>query len=184
MCSPVQIVKKTNIQKLTVSAVMLAFCLVLPFFAGQMPEIGNMLCPMHIPVLLCGFICGWQYGLAVGLVAPLLRSFLFFSPPFFPQAVSMSVELMVYGLITGILYKKFPKKNLYIYLNLIIAMLSGRAAWGLARFIIYGLGYTEFSFGLFLSGAFVQAVPGIMIQLIVIPLVVMVLNRIKFRNFS
>lgn len=175
--------KKTKIQKLTASAVLLAFCQILPFVTGQVPEIGNMLCPMHIPVLLCGFLCGWQYGVSVGFVAPLLRSFLFLSPPLFPQAVSMAFELAAYGLVSGILNRIFPEKNVYIYLNLLISMLSGRAVWGLVRFLIYGLGYTEFSFNLFLAGAFVDAIPGIIIQLILIPLIVIALRHIEKRNF-
>ena len=79
-----------NNKKLVLSALFLAIALVLPFLTGQIPEIGSMLCPMHIPVLLCGFFCGWQYGLAVGFVAPLLRSFLFGVPYLYPMAVSMA----------------------------------------------------------------------------------------------
>ena len=86
-----------NIQKLTYSALYLAIALVLPFLTGQIPQIGSMLCPMHIPALLCGFVCGWGWGLAVGFIAPLLRSVLFGMPDMFPTAVSMAFELAVYG---------------------------------------------------------------------------------------
>ena len=109
---------KSKIQKLAASAVLLAMCIVLPFITGQIPEIGNMLCPMHIPVLLCGFICGWQYGAVTGFIAPLLRSFLFASPPLFPQAVSMAFELLTYGTVSGLLSKKMPDKSFYVYFNL------------------------------------------------------------------
>ncbi len=175
---------KLNIQRLTVSAVSLALCVVLPFISGQVPEIGNMLCPMHIPVLLCGFICGWQYGAVTGFIAPLLRSFLFFAPPLFPQAVSMAFELLTYGLVSGILSKRLPDKNIFIYLNLVISMLSGRVVWGVVRFIIHGLGYTQFSFKMFVLGAFADAVPGILIQLIIVPLVVIALRRYRLKVLS
>ncbi len=174
---------KLNIQRLTFSAFSLALCIVLPFITGQLPEIGNMLCPMHIPVLLCGFICGWQYGAVVGFSAPLLRSFLFFAPPLFPQAVSMTFELAVYGLMTGLLSRILPKKNAYIYISLIISMLCGRLVWGTVRFLIYGLGYTEFSVKLFFAGAFLEAIPGIIIQLVLVPIIVIILRRAKSRDY-
>lgn len=173
-----------NVHKITASAVSLALCLVLPFVTGQVPEIGNMLCPMHIPVMLCGFLCGWQYGLVIGFIAPLLRSFVFFAPPLFPQAVSMAFELAAYGFMTGILTTSLPNKIIFIYVNLIVSMLAGRAVWGLVRFVIYGLGYTEFSLSLFFAGAFAQAVPGIIIQLILVPIIVIALRRINSKNFS
>ena len=168
---------KSKIQRLAASAVLLAMCIVLPFITGQIPEIGNMLCPMHIPVLLCGFLCGWQYGAVTGFIAPLLRSFLFASPPLFPQAVSMAFELLTYGTVSRLLSKKLPDKSFYVYFNLIISMFSGRIVWGLVRFIIQGIGYTDFSFSLFIAGAFSNAVPGILIQLIVVPIVVIALRR-------
>lgn len=168
---------QSKIQRLAASAVLLAMCIVLPFITGQIPEIGNMLCPMHIPVLLCGFLCGWQYGAVTGFIAPLLRSFLFASPPLFPQAVSMAFELLTYGMVSGLLSKKLPDKSFYVYFNLIISMFSGRIVWGLVRFIIQGIGYTDFSFSLFIAGAFSNAVPGILIQLIVVPIIVIALRR-------
>ncbi len=175
---------KSNIQRLAASAVSLALCFVLPFVTGQVPEIGNMLCPMHIPVLLCGSLCGWQFGAVTGFVAPLFRSFIFASPPLFPQAISMSFELLTYGLLSGLMSKILPDKNIYVYLNLVISMLSGRAVWGLVRFIIQGLGYTEFSLNLFLAGAFTNAVPGIIIQIIVVPLIVIAVKRSRLWNIS
>lgn len=173
-----------SVHRITASAFLLAICLVLPFVTGQVPEIGNMLCPMHIPVMLCGFLCGWQYGLVTGFIAPLLRSFVFFAPPLFPQAVSMAFELAVYGFMTGFLTKHLPSKPAFIYVNLIVSMLAGRAVWGLVRFVIYGLGYTEFSLSLFFAGAFAQAVPGIIIQLILVPIIVIALRRVNSKSFS
>ncbi len=173
-----------KVQKLTASAVSLALCMLLPFVTGQVPEIGNMLCPMHIPVMLCGFLCGWQYGLLVGFVAPLLRSFIFGAPILFPQAVSMAFELAVYGFMTGFFNKRLPQKTVLIYFNLIVSMIAGRIVWGLVRLIIYGLGYSQFSVSMFIAGAFAQAIPGIILQLIIIPIIVIAVKRINSKNIS
>ena len=91
--------KHTALKKLVLSALFMAIGLILPFFTGQIPAIGKMLLPMHIPVLLCGLICGWQYGLGVGFVLPLLRSLLFNFPAMYPNAVSMAFELALYGAV-------------------------------------------------------------------------------------
>ena len=106
------------------AALCLALCMVLPFLTGQIPQIGSALSPMHIPVLLCGFICGWPYGLAVGILAPLLRFMLFGMPPIFPTGIAMAFELAAYGMATGLLYKKLPKTIPNIYTSLIVSMLA------------------------------------------------------------
>ncbi|MBR5960180.1 MAG: ECF transporter S component [Clostridia bacterium] len=166
-----------QIRKLTYAALFLALAIVLPFLTGQIPEIGSMLCPMHIPVLLCGFLCGWPWGLAVGFIAPLLRSVLFGAPPMFPGAVAMAFELAVYGAVSGLLYRLLPKKKWSIYASLIIAMLAGRAVWGIVRLILAGLSGKGFTWAAFLAGAFTNAVPGIILQIVLIPVLVMILDR-------
>lgn len=171
--------KPEQIRKLTFSALYLAISLVLPFLTGQLPEIGAMLCPMHIPVLLCGFVCGWQWGLAVGFIAPLLRSVMFGMPQMFPTGVAMAFELAAYGAFSGILYKVLPKKNVYIYVSLIAAMVLGRAVWGAVRFAIAGLTASEFPFSAFLAGAITTAIPGIVLHIILIPILVMVLKKAR-----
>lgn len=170
---------KNQIKKITLSGMFLALCLALPFLTGQLPQLGSALSPMHIPVLLCGFVCGWQYGLAVGFIAPLLRFALFGMPPLFPVGVSMAFELAAYGLLAGLLYKALPKRAPYIYVSLVISMLAGRAVWGAVRFIIAGLNNTEFSFMMFLEGAFITAVPGIILHLALIPLIIIALRKAK-----
>ena len=62
----VVLMNKQHIKKLTYSAICLALCLVLPFLTGQIPQIGSALCPMHLPVLLAGFLCGPWWAAAVG----------------------------------------------------------------------------------------------------------------------
>ena len=166
-----------SIQKLVLSAVCLALCMVLPFLTGQIPEIGNMLCPMHIPVLLCGFICGPAWAAVVGAVAPLLRFALFGMPPLFPTGVAMCVELSVYGAVSGLLYRLLPRKAINVYVSLAAAMLLGRIVWGVVRLAIAGVTDATFTWAAFMAGAFTQAVPGILLHLLLIPLIVLALER-------
>lgn len=170
---------KKTVKNLTLSAMFLALCMILPFITGGVPRIGNAISPMHIPVLICGFVCGWQYGAAVGFIAPLMRSLLFSMPTMYPIAVSMAFELAAYGLLCGLLYKAFPKKNVYIYPALIISMLGGRAVWGIARYIMAGLSGSEFSMAMFVAGAFTQAVPAIICHILLVPPVVMAFKKTK-----
>lgn len=163
--------------KLTYSAVCLALALVLPLLTGQIPQIGQALCPMHIPVFLCGFLCGWPWGLAVGFIAPLLRSALFGMPPIFPTACAMAFELAAYGFLSGILYKLLPKKTGNIYVTLLIAMIGGRIVWGLARYVFAGIQGSEFTFAAFLAGAVTNAIPGIILHIILVPVIIIALKR-------
>ena len=170
---------RTKLIKMILAALFLALAYVMPFLTGQIPEIGAMLCPLHIPVLLCGFICGWQWGLTIGFVAPLFRSLTLGMPPLFPTAVCMAFELAAYGAIAGIMHRLLPKRKPFIYCSLLIAMIIGRLIWGAAMFICLGISGSGFTFSAFLAGAFVNAVPGIIVQLVLVPLLVMVLDNQK-----
>lgn len=169
--------KQENIRNLCLSAMFLALAFILPFFTGQIPQIGGMLCPMHIPVLLCGFICGGPWGLAVGFTAPLLRSLIIGAPTLFPKAVAMAFELAGYGFFSGMFNRIFPKTKPFIYLSLVLSMISGRLIWGIAQFSFMGLGASEFNLSMFWAGAFANAVPGIIVQLIIIPFLVMLARK-------
>jgi len=149
----------------------------MPFLTGQIPEIGAMLCPLHIPVLLCGFICGWPWGLAVGFIAPLFRSLTLGMPPFFPKAVCMAFELAAYGAISGLMHRILPRKKPYIYASLLTAMILGRLVWGATMFVCMGVNGGSFTFAAFLAGAVTNAIPGIILQIVLIPVLVMVLDR-------
>ena len=166
-------------RKLTYAALFLALALVLPFLTGQIPEIGKMLSPMHIPVLLCGFLCGWPWGLAVGFIAPLLRSVLFGVPVMFPGAVAMAFELAVYGALSGLLYSILPRETRSIYVTLIVSMIAGRVVWGVVRWILAGLSGSSFTWELFIAGAVTNAVPGIILHIVLIPVLVIVLERAR-----
>ena len=168
-------------KKMVTAAFFLALGIVMPFLTGQIPGIGSRLLPMHIPVLLCGFVCGWQYGLLVGLVTPILRSAMFGMPLMMPAAVSMAFELAVYGAVTGVCYRKLPRKNASIYISLVTAMIAGRLVWGLVSIPLYGIagGGKAFSWQMFAAGGFINAIPGIILQIVLIPVIVMALQRAK-----
>ena len=166
-----------NLRKLIYSAMCLALCLVLPFLTGQIPEIGKALSPMHIPVFLCGFLCGWPWAPAVGMIAPILRSLLFGMPKIYPDAVCMMFELATYGLVAGLLYKALPRKTRSIYVTLLIGMVAGRIVWGIAKWALLGLAGTPFTMQMFLAGAIFNAVPGIILHIVLIPVIVMALNK-------
>ena len=170
---------KQNIQtkKITYSAMFLALAFVLPFFTGQIPQIGSMLCPMHFPILLCGYLCGGVWGALVGFLAPLLRSMILGMPIMFPSAICMAFELATYGFVAGKLYRNLNQNKRYIYISLILAMILGRLIWGMAMFICLGLNSNNFGLTSFFTGAIANAIPGIILQLIIIPVLVMIMSK-------
>lgn len=177
--------KKKSVLNLTLSAMFIAIGLILPFFTGQIPQIGNMLLPMHIPVLLCGLICGWQYGLAVGIVLPPLRYVLFGMPVLFPTGIAMAFELATYGTVIGLAYSRSRWQCVIsLYRCMILAMLAGRVVWGIMQVLLLGLGGSSFTWQMFMAGAFLNAIPGIVLQLIIIPAIMVALNRTGLVQFT
>ena len=171
-------------RNVVLAALFLALAFVLPMVTGHLPQVGNMLCPMHFPILLCGFVLGGPWGLAVGFAAPLLRSVLFGMPPMFPVAISMAFELATYGLVIGWLYGHSRWQCVKsLYRSLIGAMLAGRLVWGVVRIVLLGIGSVPFGWQLFLAGAFFNAIPGIILQLVMIPALMVALNKAKIVPF-
>lgn len=168
---------KQNLKKLVYAALCLALCMVLPLLTGQIPQIGKALSPMHIPVLLCGFLCGWPWGLAVGVIAPVLRSFIFGMPALYPDAVCMAFELATYGAVSGLLYRVLPRKPWSVYAALLAAMVAGRLVWGLVKWLLLGLAGSAFTMEMFLAGALLNAIPGIILHIVLIPIVVLALEK-------
>jgi thiamine transporter ThiT len=170
--------KRDALLRLVYAAVCLALCMVLPMITGHIPQVGQLLSPMHIPVLLAGFLCGPWWALAVGLIAPPLRHLLFQFPPY-PTFVAMAFELAVYGLVCGLLYRALPKKVPYIYVSLIVAMIVGRIVSGLANVVLYSVGAKEGTYTLsaFLTAHFVAAWPAIVLHIVLIPILVIALRR-------
>ena len=161
------------------TGILFAVGYVLPFLTGQIPTIGNMFCPMHLPVLICGFICGWKYGLFLGIVLPLFRSLTLSMPPLYPTAIAMAFEMGAYGLITGLLNKN-TDKPLNIVLRLLVAMLAGRLVWGTVMWMFALTNYViEFNLTTFVMGAFITAWPGIITHLVLVPLTVLTYRKLE-----
>lgn len=165
-------------KNLTLSALFLALGLVLPLLTGQLQQLGNAFLPMHLPVFLCGLIVGPVYGLIVGLILPILRHFTFGMPPLYPTAIAMSFELATYGFVSGFLYRISRWKCIIaLYESLIIAMLLGRVVWGIVQIILLGINGKAFTWQMFMAGAFLNAIPGIVFQLIFIPSFMLALHK-------
>ncbi len=172
---------KTPTLKLVLGALFLSLALILPLFTSQLKELGDTLLPMHLPVLLCGLICGPYCGLSVGLMAPLMRSLVFGMPPIYPNAIYMALELATYGLVIGLLYNKlFSKKTvIYLLISLVSAQIAGRIVWGISKAILLGVANKPFTLSMFFVGGFLDALPGIALQLILIPGILIIINRTK-----
>ena len=168
---------QTQIRRMIYAAMYLALAMVLPFITMNIPEIGKALSPMHIPVMLCGFMCGWPWGMAVGFIAPLLRAVTIGMPQLFPDAVGMAFELAAYGFLTGAAWRVLPHRPPVLYGTLVFAMVIGRLVWGIARAVIMGITGNAFTFGMFIGGALLNAIPGIILHIVLIPLLVMAMER-------
>lgn len=170
--------------KMILAALFWALAYVLPFLTGHISKIGSMLCPMHLPVLLCGFICGPVWGMIVGLVVPVFRSLTLGMPALFPTAVCMTFELAAYGAVAGIMHRLLPRKKPFIYCSLLTAMLTGRLIWGAAMHIVVGMSGGVFTLAAFIAGAFTNAIPGIIAQIILVPILVMLLDHPNILNLK
>lgn len=168
---------RPHTRQLVTAALCAAMGLLLPSVFHLFGGAGPAFLPMHIPILLCGLLCGWQYGALCGIVVPLLSSAMTGMPVLYPTGVAMCFELACYGAVSGFLYRRWG-----VYPSLICAMLAGRAVSGCANAILLGLGGKTYALSAFLSTAFVVAVPGIIIQLIVLPAIVKLLERAGYQS--
>lgn len=167
-----------NTKLLIYAAMFTALGVALPVAFHSIPNAGSIFLPMHIPVLLCGLICGWPYGLACGILTPFLSSLITGMPPaaYLP---GMLCELAVYGAVSGLMNKYIHtgKPIADLYIQLIVAMLAGRAVAGILNSLIFMAG--SYSLSIFITGAFVTALPGIVIQLVAIPAIVRLMETAK-----
>jgi LytS/YehU family sensor histidine kinase len=172
--------QKKKITKIVFAAMFLALAYVLPFINLWNPEIGNVLLPMHLPVMLCGYVCGGPWGMVVGIVAPLLRSLTLGMPaPFYPRAIAMAIELGAYGFLSGMTYKLLPKKKVSIYISLLISMIGGRIIRALVQMLLIGFTAEKTIFVYFFSELIVKAIPGIILQILFIPVIVTLIDYKK-----
>lgn len=169
--------KLSYVKKIVFTAVCIALCVVLPMAFHAIPNAGTVFLPMHIPVLLCGLMCGWPFGFICGLLGPLLSSVLTSMPPA-PMLPSMMVECAAYGCVTGLMmcwvHTKRPIADLYI--SMLAAMVVGRVLSGLAKSLIFSPGTAPFAW---VTTSLIAGIPGIVIQLLLIPLVVYGLTKAK-----
>ena len=167
--------KLTSIKRMTMTALCIALCVVVPMAFHVIPNAGSVMLPMHLPVLLCGLVCGWQYGLLCGILGPMVSSVLTGMPP---AAVlpGMMVECGMYGCVGGLMMERIRTGSLYadLYISLPVAMLMGRVISGIVKALILtpGLSITAWA-----TASFVTALPGISIQLILLPTLIVALTR-------
>ena len=163
------------------TALCAALCVVLPMAFHAIPNAGSVILPMHLPVLLCGLACGPVLGVVCGILGPVLSSMITGMPP---MAIlpSMICELAVYGLVAGILVRlvKTGKPVLNLYISLVGAMLAGRIVYGLLNAVLFKAG--AYSLPVWLTSAFVTGLPGIAMQLILVPALILVLQKAKLLN--
>lgn len=167
-----------RINQVITAGVLLSLGMVLPFLTLQIKEIGDSLLPMHLPIMLCGIFCGWKYGLICGMLLPFLRSVCFGMPPIYPNAVWMALELAGYGCAIGILYNKVFRKRFWcVYPSLMISMIFGRIIWGISKTVLLGISGNVFTFSIFFMQGFADAIPGILLQLVLIPCIVKIKEK-------
>lgn len=177
--------RRKTLYNITLTALFFAIGLVLPFFTAQIKQIGSMLLPMHLPVMLCGLVCSWRYGASLGALLPITRSFMFGMPTIYPHALSMSIECAVYGFVIGFMFERFRRKNIpSVYISLICAMIVGRIVKGAFTALLLGVAGNAYTLSMFISGTFLNAIPGIILQLILIPAVMIVLDRARLIRFN
>ena len=167
----------SNVKRLVLTAVCAALCVVLPMAFHAFPNGGSIFLPMHIPVLLCGLICSWPYGLVCGLLGPFLSSILTQMPPL-AYLPSMMVECAVYGCVAGAMMKLVHTKKVYcdLYISMGSAMILGRFVAGVVKALILAPGTPVFAW---ITTSLVEGIPGILIQLALIPSIVYALMRAR-----
>jgi ubiquinone/menaquinone biosynthesis C-methylase UbiE/predicted membrane protein len=169
---------KNEVIKMTRAAMMIALGVLLPMAFHAIPNAGGIFLPMHLPVLLAGFLCGPFYGALVGVVTPLLSSLWTGMPPV-AMLPGMIAELCAYGFFSGLFYRLIKTKNLYLdlYACLLLSMLLGRLVGGFANAMIYLSKSKSYTWQIFLTGYFVTGIWGILIQLVAIPLIMVALTK-------
>lgn len=168
---------KKQLIRLVTAGFMLALGILLPQIFGRVQFLGTAFLPMHLPVLLCGAVCGGIYGGAVGALVPLICSMLFSMPPIYPTAVAMAIELCAYGLLIALFYRKLRWN---IYPALLVSMLGGRAVNGLANWLLLGIQGKGYTLTVFFTACFVQGLPGILLQITLVPVIVLILQKTGF----
>lgn len=172
--------RTSAVYKLLIIALLIALGMVLPFLTGQIPAIGQAISPLHIPAFIAGLTCGWGWGLVLGVVLPILRSFVFGMPPLVAVAIPMAFELAAYAAVCGLVYpamRKHMKALPAMLIALVIAMVAGRLVGGAAKALVMGITGGSFTFAMFVSSYFITTLTGAAIHLVVVPAIVLALEK-------
>lgn len=156
---------------------MLALGILLPQLFGRVQVFGMTFLPMHLPVLICGAVCGGVYGAVCGALTPIICSLIFSMPPIYPTAVAMMFELCAYGVLIAVFYRRL---HLNIYPALILAMVGGRVVNGLANLFLLGVKGQPYAMETFFTAAFIKGIPGMILQIVLVPIIVLVLQKAGF----
>jgi hypothetical protein len=153
----------------------IALNIVVPWIFHQVHLAGPTFLPMQIFVLAGGLLFGWRAGLVIGLFTPIV-SYAVSGMPFPGILVQTTMELSAYGLITGLLRERF---RMGVFVSLLGAMAGGRLVLLLAAAVIYLVSGASHNFAgpesnpfLVVWSAIWQGWPGILIQIISIPLII------------
>lgn len=165
-------------KNLVMSALFVALGILIPMIFHSM-GLGKAFLPMHIPVLLAGFILGKKEGFIVGLITPIISSLITSMPPMFPMVPIMTVELAVYGLFAGYFYKD---KNHNIFVSLLLTMLIGRVFAGAVVAVLSTFFGFKGKMLPWIIASVTESVPGIILQLILIPTITFASEKVLKEN--
>lgn len=177
---------KNKTEKIVLAGLFIAIASVLPLLFHSIViggnSLGQVISPMHFPVLIAGVILGWKYGLAVGIISPLLNSILFLMPPLYPMAIAMALEMGTYGCIIGIISQythPFSNRIANIYVSLLMAMIAGRIVYGTFMSIVMNIAGNSYGWTVFISSVVIGTLPGIILQFLIVPAAIMLIEQKK-----
>ncbi len=169
--------KRTTTELITAS-MLLTIGVLLPFIFHSLGFAGPIFLPMHIPILIGGYILAPELAFALGLITPLFSSITTGMPVIFPIGIIMMFELSFYGLTLSILTRKY-KKNTFFLLSL--SMIVGRIVAAFTAFVLTLIFTIKLNPVIYIKGAIITGLPGIIIQLLIIPIII---QAIKKSNLS
>lgn len=172
---------KITTQELVLSGLLLASGIILPMIFHTFSMTGPAFLPMHIPVLIGGMLLPPVLALLLGVITPIMSSVLTGMPVAFPMAIIMAFELGTYGLAASIVTRKLKLNTIPA---LIIAMIDGRIVAGLTVAALVRLFGIDMNPILYVKGAIVTGMPGLIIQLIFVPVVVYAIRSVTKNSVS
>lgn len=168
--------KNKSVRELVLSGLFIAIGLLLPMIFHTF-GLGSTFLPMHIPVVIAGFAVSLPFAILVGALTPLLSALFTGMPPLFPVLPFMIFELAAYGGVASLLYRRL---KLNVYIALILSMLAGRIVSGIAVWVLAAFFAAQLPGPVvFVAGSITGGIPGIIIQLVFIPALILVLDRNK-----